>query len=491
MLAADLRGEVDALWAKFWAGGLPNPLSAIDQLNLLLFLRRIEQIDTHNTARAKSRGETHASIFVGHEDCRWSYWTHLAPAQKAFDHVQQVVMPWMRGLGAQDELATRNLVRDAALLIPTPNLLAEAIAGIERLRITDRNVDTQGDIYEYMLLQLQTAGALGQFRTPRHIIRAIVEMVDPKIGESVLDPACGTAGFLIAAHQHVLAAGTSSELLSYDEFGAPEHLLGDKYSEKQWEVLRKPPLRGIDVDPQLARIATMNLLLHGISSPDVRHLNALGTGLKHSRQVNVILANPPFAGTIDKEDVSDEFATNSKKTELLFVELFVDLLTAGGRAGVIVPEGVLFNSQKAYIKSRKRLLEENTLQAVVSLPAGAFRPYTGSSCAVLVLRQGGTTRDVWMYDVKADGYSLDDKRQPVVDNDLPDLLKAWPGRDTTDRSFTVSAKEVSDNGYDLSVDTYAPFELQPVDYGTPADLAAQAASELDAAKAALEELQRQ
>lgn len=488
MLEAGLRAEVDALQAKFWSGGLPNPLTGIDQLNLLLFLRRVEQIDTQNVARSKGSESQYVSIFHGAENCRWSHWTHIAPAQAMFDHVQRTVIPWMRKLGNSGDAATKNLVRDAALLIPTPNLLAEAVASIERLRITDRNVDTQGDIYEYMLQQLQTAGALGQFRTPRHLIRAIVAMVDPKLGESVIDPACGTGGFLIAAHQHVLAAGTSPELLTHDAMGAPEHLLGDKYSEAEWKVLRQPPLRGIDVDPQLTRIATMNLLLHGVLTPAITQSNALGVAFPHKRQANIILANPPFAGSIDPDDVSESFTTKSKKTELLFMELFLDILTLGGRAGAVVPEGVLFNSQRAFVNIRKRLLEENNLQAVVSLPAGAFRPYTGSSCAVLIFRQGGRTEDVWMYDVRADGFSLDDKRMPVPENDLPDLLRRWTSREESDRSFSVPASEIADNGYDMAVDTYAPFELEPVNYGDPAELAAQAARELDEAKFALEAL---
>jgi type I restriction enzyme M protein len=490
VLSLELRGEIDALWNKLWAGGLPNPLVAIDQLNLLLFLRRLEQSDAQRQARSRERGEPFESIFAGDaESCRWSWWTNL-PAAEMFVHVQQNVIPWMRSLGSDEDPATQNLVRDAALIVPSAGLLAEAVATIERLHITDRNVDTQGDIYEYMLVQLQTAGALGQFRTPRHIIRAIVEMVDPRIGERVLDPACGTGGFLIAAHQHVLAAGTSPELLSYDDFGAPEHLLGDLYSEQQWSVLRSPPLTGLDVDPQLVRIATMNLVFHGIESPAVLYRNALGKDLKHVPQADVILANPPFAGQIDKDAVSEEFKTSSKKTELLFLELFSELLVPGGRAGIVVPEGVLFNSQAAFVSLRERILRDNTLEAVVSLPAGAFRPYTGSSCAILVFQRGGSTGNVWMFDVRADGFSLDDKRSPVAENDLPDLLARWPDKEDSELSFTVTASEIAANDYDLSVDTYAPFELEPVDYGDPVELISKAEQELESAIAALEELKR-
>jgi type I restriction enzyme M protein len=469
MLEPELRIEIDRLWDKFWAGGLPNPVVAIDQMNLLLFLRRLEDLDAQRLARGKGRQDGYESIFSGEaEECRWSWWSNL-PAQQMYDHVQQVVIPWMRRFGQERGGATSNLVRDASLVIPSAPLLSEAVATIDRLRISDRNVDVQGDIYEYMLLQLQTAGQLGQFRTPRHVIRAIVEMVDPKIGESVFDPACGTGGFLIGAHQHVLAAGTSPEFIQYDEAGTPEHLLGDRYSEKQWEVLRDPPLYGFDVDAQLVRIGTMNLILHGIGEPKVEYANPLGKAYSHAPRAHVVLANPPFAGSIDKSDVSEDFKTNSTKTELLFLELFIDLLIPGGRAGVIVPEGVLFGSQKAPTQLRKRLLENNLLHAVVSLPPGTFRPYTNSSCAALLFSKGGPTSEVWMFDVQADGYSLDDRREPVPDNDLPELLTRWPNRETGPRSFTVSASDIEDWGYDLSVSTYAPFDMPAVPYEEPQD----------------------
>jgi type I restriction enzyme M protein len=286
MLAVDLRKKLDNLWDKFWAGGLPNPLIAIDHINLLLFLRRLEDVDAQQAARAEGRDAKHVSIFEGDaKECRWSWWSNL-PADQMYAHVQQQVIPWMRGLAKESDEATKNLVRDANLLIPSPALLAESVATIERLKIGDRNVDVQGDLYEYLLRHLQMAGQLGQFRTPRHIIRAIVELVDPKLGETVIDPACGTAGFLIAAHQHVLAAGTSPEFIKHDELGAPQQLLGDRYNDRQWQVLREPPLLGYDVDAQMARIGTMNLILHGIGHPKIQYANSLGKDFSHAGRAN-------------------------------------------------------------------------------------------------------------------------------------------------------------------------------------------------------------
>lgn len=484
MLEADLRRQIDALWDKFWAGGLPNPLVAIDQVNLLLFLRRLEELDAQRAAQAERRGESFASVFSGGaEKNRWSWWSNL-PATDMYEHLQREVIPWMRTLGGSGDVATRNLVREANLLIPTPSLLAEAVASIERLRITDRNVDTQGDIYEYMLLGLQTAGQLGQFRTPRHIIRAIVELVEPRLGDTVIDPACGTGGFLIGAHQHVLSAGTSPEFVTHDEIGTPQHLVGDRYSENQWAVLRNPPLVGYDVDAQLVRIATMNMILHSLHDPKIEYANALGKTFSHAPRADVVLANPPFSGKLDEADVSDEFRTRTRKTELLFLQLFSDLLVPGGRAGVIVPDSVLFSSQATTVGIRRRLLEENTVHAVVSLPQGVFRPYTDSSCGIIFFQKGGTTERVWMYDVRADGYSLDDRRQPVPENDLPDMLQAWRIREEGDRSVVVPLETIKNWNYDLTVDTYLPFEMPRLEYAMPEDAieaAVQAAAQLERA----------
>lgn len=484
MLEGELRREVDALWDKFWAGGLPNPLVAIDQVNLLLFLRRLEELDAQRAAQAERRGEDFVSVFAGEaEENRWSWWSNL-PAAEMYAHVQREVIPWMRTLGGRGDVATRNLVREANLLIPTPALLAEAVATIERLRITDRNVDTQGDIYEYMLLGLQTAGQLGQFRTPRHIIRAIVELVEPRLGETVIDPACGTGGFLIGAHQHVLALGTSPEFITYDEIGTPQQLVGDRYSEEQWAVLRDPPLIGYDVDAQLVRIATMNMILHGLHDPTIEYANALGTTFSHAPRAEVVLANPPFSGKLDQADVSDEFQTRTRKTELLFLQLFSDLLLPGGRAGVIVPDSVLFSTQATTVRIRRRLLEENMVHAVVSLPQGVFRPYTDSSCGIIVFQKGGATERVWMYDVRSDGYSLDDRRQPVPENDLPKMLGAWKARAEGDQSVVVPMETIKDWNYDLTVDTYLPFEMPRLEYAKPADAveaAVQAAARLEQA----------
>lgn len=469
MLDQGLRKKVDLLWDKFWAGGLANPFMAIDQMNFLIFLKRLEDIDQLSTQRAAAQNEKHSSIFEGAgAKARWSYWSHLE-GQEMFSHVRDFVFPWLKKISVKQQ-NFETFMKDAMFLIPKPSLLVEAVTLIEDLAITDRNVDTQGDIYEYMLGKLNVAGQAGQFRTPRHIIRAMVQMVDPKPGEPVIDPACGTGGFLIAAAQHIIGSHTSPEFLSYDEGGAPHGLVGDKLSSKQWQWLKNDGLVGFDFDLSMVRIATMNMVLHGLDSPKVAYADSLGKQFSHKERAQVILANPPFAGSLDAEDVSPDFKTKTKKTELLFVQLFIDLLVSGGRAAAIVPDGFLFSMTKAHIAIRERLVEDIRLDGVVSLPPGTFKPYTNASCGILLFTKGGTTADVWMYDVTADGYSLDDKRLPIDDNDLPHLVQSWAKREITDRSFVVSVEQLRKNDYDLSVPSYQAVGDEMFNSSDPSDV---------------------
>ncbi len=453
MLTTELRRQVDALWDKFWAGGLANPLLAIDQINYLIFLKRLEDIDNLNARRAKIRGDVHTSIFNGPDDIhRWSFFRNLQ-ADDMLRQIQTDIFPWLKTLTPADHPFTAYM-RDAAFVIPKASLVVEAVNVIDELAITDRNTDTQGDIYEYMLSRLGVAGQVGQFRTPRHIIRTMVKLIDPKMGEAIMDPACGTAGFLVAAYQHIVEAGTSPEFLHFDEAGAPSGLVGDRLSEKQWAWLRNPPLIGRDFDSTMVRIGAMNMILHGVPTPEIEYMDTLSKRFDHTPRTQVILANPPFAGSIDRSELHEAFPVRTLKTELLFVQLFSQLLVPGGRAAVIVPDGVLFGSTRAHVETRRRLITENGVEAVVSLPAGSFRPYSGSSTAILVFRRGATTKRVWMFDVRADGYTLDDRRLPTAENDLPALLAAWPHRIDTDRSFSVDVSVIAANKYDLSVDRY-------------------------------------
>jgi type I restriction enzyme M protein len=459
MLDMELRRKVDALWDKFWAGGLANPLTAIDQINYLLFLQRLEAFDDLEARRARAQRVSYRSVFDGETPdgepaatCRWSHWSHL-PSEAMFEHLPRVVFPWLKTLGPENHAFT-SYMRDAAFLIPRPSLLTEAVNILDDLHITDRNSDVQGDVYEHMLGKLGIAGQIGQFRTPRHVIRAMVALIDPKVREVVLDPSCGTGGFLIAAYQHMIQAHTSAEFLGEDEDGTPHGLVGDLLNRGQWAWLRNGGLRGQDFDPSMVRIAAMNMVLHGISKPKVTHTDTLGRAFPHTPQADIVLANPPFAGTVDPADLSEDFRTRTRKTELLFLQLIEDVLLPGGRAAVIVPDGVLTSESRAYTAVRRRLLENNRLDAVISLPGGAFRPYAGVKTSVLLFTRGGSTDSVWMYDVRADGYTLDDRRMRTDENDLPDLIARWPGRETSDRSITVSADMISRAQFDLSMRRY-------------------------------------
>lgn len=479
MLDAELRRKVDQLWGKFWAGGLSNPLTAIDQLNYLMFLKRLEDSDDLQAQRAAAADKEHDSLFDGPQDRRrWSVWRNFG-GEQMFQHVRDEIFPWMKGeVVALDNEAFRAFMKDAAFLIPKPSLLVEAVNVIQDLQIRDRNVDTQGDIYEYMLGKLSVAGQIGQFRTPRHIIRTMVSLLDPQVGETIADPACGTAGFLIAAYQHILLQNTSAELLEFDEDGAPKRLYGDRLSKEQWTWLNNGGLVGSDFDLTMVRIAAMNMVLHGLSNPRVRHADALVEGFSHSPFADVILANPPFSGSVEKSDISDEFSIVTQKTELLFVDLMVDLLKPGGRAAIIVPDGVLFGTSRPHKALKRKLLTDNTLQAVVSLPANAFKPYTGTSTSILILQRGGESESVWMFTVSADGYTLDDRREPIPENDLPKLLEAWPERRSTPRSTSVSADLIRSNGWDLSADMYMPLNIKRESRAKSRDLIKEVGSDL-------------
>lgn len=457
MLSPELQRKVDSLWNKFWAGGLANPLMAIDQMNYLIFLKRLEDTDDFAASRAASRGEEVTSVFDGAPECRWSYWRFL-PAKEMVVHVSQKVFPWMKNLAPANSAFTQYL-EDAAFLIQKASLLVEAVGIIQELSITDRNVDTQGDIYEYMLSKLSVAGQIGQFRTPRHIIRAMVSMVNPQIGQSILDPAAGTGGFLIAAYQHMVAAGTSPEFITTEDQSL-HGLVGDRLTADQWRWLNESSLEGWDFDPTMVRIAAMNMMLHGINRPRVHYGDPLSSSFSHAPRAQVILANPPFSGSIDTSDISKDFLFATKQTELLFVQLMEDLLVSGGVAAVIVPQGVLLGANDVQADVRKRLLDNNAVEAVISLPHFVFRPYASVATAILVFRKGGSTKRVWMYRVGTDGFSSGADRRPTGVSDLPDLQEQWDGRMSSDyqpnllQHRWVSRQEIAEASNELDPSVY-------------------------------------
>jgi type I restriction enzyme M protein len=470
MLDAETKSKINKLWDAFWSGGLSNPLTAIEQMSYLIFMKRLDDLDTFRKNQAQARGQQYSSIFEGREDCRWSKWRYMN-AEAMFKQVSTVVFPFIKELhNGQDVLYSRYM-KDATFMIPKPSLLQEAVTIIEDMtQTTGEKPDIQGDVYEHLLGELKTAGKNGQFRTPRHIIRMMVELVDPEIGQKICDPACGTAGFLIAAYQHILKKHTTPEMVKLDPDGTPHGLIGDKISRKEhWNLLWRETFYGYDFDITMIRIALMNMVLHGIVEPNIEQMDTLSKRFPQNAIYDVVFANPPFAGYLDKSDISDNFKLDTTKTELLFVELFHNLLTAGGKAAVIVPNGVLFGSSNAHIKARQLLLENADLQAVISMPSGVFQPYAGVGTAVLVFVKGGKTEKVWFYDMKADGYSLDQKRDFIDGKgDIPDITEKFKsGRTESDKSILVPFSEIKKNDYNLSISRYKKVEHEEVEYEEP------------------------
>jgi len=421
-----LRSQVDMLWDKLWTGGLSNPLDAIEQLSYLIFLKRLDDEENQRERRAKMRDLPYQSRIPS--EMRWHYWIHL-DATNALKHLRDVVFPWFRSLGNEGS-SFELYMRNAELKINKSNLLIEACKLIDQIHISDQNQDVQGDLYEYLLGKLNTAGRNGQFRTPRHIIRMMVQMIAPRPQEHIADLAAGTGGFLVNAYQYILEHATPAESLSYDADGWPHNLTGELLTEEQHRFLQTEAFQGYDNDSGMTmlRIGSMNLMLHGIEQPRFYYTDTLSKEFDETRQYDVILMNPPFKGAVDANDVNPTLPGNTTKSELLFLHLILRALDMGGRAAVIVPDGVLFGSSKAHIDIRRKLIEENRLDGVLCMPSGVFKPYAGVSTAILFFTRGGTTEYTWCYDMDHDGFSLDDKRQPVTENDIPDILACWHNR---------------------------------------------------------------
>jgi type I restriction enzyme M protein len=490
-----LKSQIDALWNRFWSGGITNPLNAIEQMSYLIFLKRLEDMDNAQAKSATRRKLEYTSVYENYirqqkkdkqelnpalkkdkkgDKLRWSYWTKL-PGEEMLSFVRDVVFDFLRNLGSETSTFTQYM-QDAVCIIPKASLLQESTRIIEDLHISEQNSDVQGDIYEYLLSQLSTSGKNGQFRTPRHIIRMMAEMVNPRIGERICDPAAGSAGFLVAAYEHILAQNTSPEILTRDQEGKFHNIIGDQITEpKLHRFLKSHAINGFDNDISMVRIGAMNLMLHGIDKPNFRYSDALSKAFEDKGKYDVILANPPFKGSIDDSDVHARFKIKTRKTELLFIELIYDLLVPGGRAAVIVPDGVLFGSSNAHVDIRKILVDKCQLQGIVSMPAGVFKPYAGVSTAILFFTKGSVTDKVWFYDMKADGFSLDDKRQKIADNDIEKIKKEWQAFEKTGNKYKtadnsvvlVDVEEIRNKKYDLSITRYKQVEYTSVQYDQP------------------------
>ena len=422
-----LKSQVDQLWDKLWTGGLSNPLDAIEQFSYLLFMKRLDEEEDRREKRAGMLKQT----FTPHlaPKLRWRYWTQLK-SEAALDHVKGKVFPELKKLGEKSS-SFEQYMKNAEFKINKPSLLIEACKLIDQMQVSQQNQDVQGDLFEYLLSHLNTAGRNGQFRTPRHIIRMMVRMVKPQPRERIGDMAGGTAGFLVNAYQYILETHTSPEILTRDEEGLAHNLIGDRLTPDENQFLQTSALTGYDNDSGMTmlRIGSMNLMLHGITAPRFFYMDTLSKAFTEAKKYDVLLMNPPFKGAVDKNDIGNELPTNTTKSELLFLHLILRVLDMGGRCAVIVPDGVLFGSSKAHVETRKRIIDENRLDGVVSMPSGVFKPYAGVSTAVLLFMRGATTERIWFYDMEHDGFSLDDKRTPTPEaNDIPDVLQCWENR---------------------------------------------------------------
>ena len=468
MITGTIKSQVDQIWNAFWSGGISNPMEVIEQMTYLLFIKRLDDLQTVREKKAnRLRKPVENPIFSSRQQkLRWSKFKALGNPAAMYEVVANEVFPFIKNLGGtHGESTYATHMKDARFTIPTPALLARVVDMLDAIPMEDR--DTKGDLYEYMLGKIASAGQNGQFRTPRHIIKLMVEMMAPKPSDVICDPACGTAGFLVAAAEYL-------------DHHHRDEIYRDKKALKRFN---HDTFHGFDFDSTMLRVGSMNMLLHGVEDPAIENRDSLSeshAGVED--QFSLILANPPFAGSLDYESTAKDLQAivKTKKTELLFVALFLRLLKAGGRAAVIVPDGVLFGSSKAHKTLRRLLVEEHKLDGIVSMPSGVFRPYAGVSTAILLFTKtnSGGTDQVWFYDMQADGYSLDDKRNPLdpgkhETNNLPDLLARWQHRDKetkrarTEQSFLVPKAEIAGNDYDLSINRYKQVVYEEVQHASP------------------------
>lgn len=478
MITGEIKSRVDRIWDTMWSGGISNPLSVIEQLTYLLFIKRLDELHTLKEHKAARTGKAiEEPVFSPEQDhLRWSRFKETAP-ETMFALVRDEVFPFIKTLGRNgygggnggegdpEDSTYSHHMKDALFLMPTPRVLANVVDQLDGIPMEDS--DTKGDLYEYMLGKIASAGQNGQFRTPRHIIKLMVEMTAPTPRDVICDPACGTAGFLIAASEYLVKQHS-------------DDIYRDDASRRRFN---EGTFHGYDFDTTMLRIGSMNMLLHGVENPDIRYRDSLAqTDDDEAEKYSLILANPPFAGSLDYESTAKDLQqiVKTKKTELLFMALFLRLLQSGGRAAVIVPDGVLFGSSNAHKSLRRILVEDQKLDAVISMPSGVFKPYAGVSTAILFFTKtnSGGTDTVWFYDMQADGFSLDDKRSPQPDKtDLPDILTRWKDlqasgtaeseRPRTARSFLVPKSEIAGNDYDLSINRYKEVEYEEVQYDPP------------------------
>lgn len=456
----ETKSIIDRIWTNFWEGGVTNPLTVIEQITYLLFIKGLDDIDIAHEKSDHMLGIKTKRIFdEKHQECRWSIFKNY-PAEKMYRIVGEDVFPFIKSLSNNKNSGYAKYMDDAIFIIPTPIMLQRVVTAIDKLKMKDR--DTKGDVYEYLLSKLSTAGTNGQFRTPRHIIKMMVELMKPTPEDIIVDPAAGSAGFLVEAGEYL--RNNRNDLF---------------LTENLKEHFNNTMFYGFDMDRTMLRIGAMNLMQHGIENPNISYKDSLSEDNEDNSKYTLVLANPPFKGSIDSERTSKDLlnVTKTKKTELLFLALFLRILRTGGRAASIVPDGVLFGSSNAHKAIRKEIIEKHKLEAIISMPSGVFKPYAGVSTAIMIFTKtsdGGTDK-VWFYDMTADGFSLDDQRQPIKENDIPDIIKRFNNRNSkeeqerarTEKSFFVPKEEIVENEYDLSINKYKEIIVEKKEYEDP------------------------
>jgi type I restriction enzyme M protein len=506
----ELKSKIDQLWNKFWSGGISNPLTAIEQITYLLFMKRVDELDNKKKADAKSKGESYTSKFTGtwippeyrkHDNpkqhaikkqtLRWSEFKQMQ-AEEMLQHVQGKVFPFLKDLNGVESNFSHHM-KNAVFIIPKPSLLVDAVTTIDEIfKIMEQDSqekgqafqDIQGDVYELLLSEIASAGKNGQFRTPRHIIKLMVELVQPKLGHRIADPACGSGGFLLGVYQYIvtqLAKKAGAKDLQPDEDGFTRTSVAAGLNEEEQTILQSS-LYGYDIDGTMVRLGLMNLMMHGIDQPNIDYKDTLSKSYKQEAEYDIVMANPPFTGSIDKGDINENLTLATTKTELLFVENIYRLLKKGGTASVIVPQGVLFGSGKAFKDLRKLLVERCDLKAVITMPSGVFKPYAGVSTAILLFTKvwepndkvtQPATEQVWFYEMQSDGYSLDDKRTKQEGyGDLQDIVAQYRSRkkthgDRTQKYFVVTRSDIEAEDYDLSLSRYKKDVFEEVEYEAP------------------------
>jgi len=433
-------------------------------------MRRLEVLDAQHEQQGKATGKKFESIFKENEECRWSYWKNMS-AEDMLKHVSKNVFPFIQNLRDGEDVLYSQFMKGATFMIQKPSLLQEAVSIFDDLNITSRNQDTQGDIYEYLLSELQISGKNGQFRTPRHIIKMMVELINPQLGETICDPACGTGGFLINSYEHIVKNKTSEEIIEYEPDGTAHNLIGDKITKKEhWDLLKNRSFFGFDFEYTMLRIGVMNMLLHGIRHPNIRYADSLSKRFDQTKQYDIVLANPPFSGSIDKDDINDNFQITSAKTELLFLELFFNILKIGGRSAVIIPNGALYGKTNAHKKIHQILLDNCRIDGIISMPTGIFKPYADQTTSIIIFVKGEKTKNVWFYEMEADGFTLDDKRSKTSENDIPDILEKFRKKETSKKSWIASYDEIKNNDWILYANRYKEYIPLKRDFKKPSKI---------------------